>query len=256
MVEKNIEVFISYADKDEKDAEKFKTYIHPLVNGKPITLWDKSQIMGGVEPKRERDRHLNSSQLILLLVSHNSLADKNCDEEVKRAVERYEAQEAHVIPIIIRPASWQSAPFNKLKVLPDKANNNPQKIWCSDEETFVQVAEDIHKVIEDIRSKTPPNGWEHITHTYLEDMRLSFPEENCAREKLIKFFDGRLPDWDDAQLPKEDLPQRDIVCKLEEELENARQEGRIRVILLEGAAGEGKSTALMQTVCNLVRSNG
>ena len=95
----------------------------------------------------------------------------------------------------------------------------------------------------------PPPGWELITAEYLESQQQGFSDE-----RLLQFFDGRLPDWNDALLSPDVLAQREIVGKLESAVKEARQGGTIKVILLLGAAGEGKSTALRQVICNLVLS--
>ena len=38
--------------------------------------------------------------------------------EMKRAMEHHENREARVIPIILKPCDWHSAPFGKLQALP------------------------------------------------------------------------------------------------------------------------------------------
>ncbi len=66
-----------------------------------------------------------------------------------RALERREAGEASVIPIILRPVSWKETPFGKLQALPEggKAVTN----WTNRDEAFLQIAEGIRKVV------TPPS---------------------------------------------------------------------------------------------------
>ena len=47
--------------------------------------------------------------MILLLVSADFLASDFCHEvELARALERHDRNEAHVIPIILRPCDWQT----------------------------------------------------------------------------------------------------------------------------------------------------
>lgn len=98
----------------------------------------------------------------------------------------------------------------------------------------------------------PPPGWEYITSEFLASQKPLLSEEE-DRERRIQFFDGRLPDWNDALSPA--IPRRDIVPLLKRAVEDARQREVVQVILLLGAAGEGKSIALRQVVCDLVMSN-
>ena len=65
------------------------------------------------------DKNLEDADVILLLVSADFLASDYCyDIEMKRAMERHEAGEARVIPIILRESNWDGTPFAKLEALP------------------------------------------------------------------------------------------------------------------------------------------
>jgi predicted phosphodiesterase len=92
-----------------------------------------------------------------------------------------------------------------------------------------------------------PEGWNLVDVQYLKDRgkQLNF-------EQAISFFDGRAPIWREALTPQ--IPRREIVNKIVHDLELSRQEGGLRVTLLMGPAGEGKTTALLQIVCDLVNS--
>ena len=67
----------------------------------------------------EIDKNLEEAQIILLLVKSSSfLASDYCvDIELKRAIERHEEGTARVIPIILRPCDWHTAPFARLQAL-------------------------------------------------------------------------------------------------------------------------------------------
>ena len=61
------------------------------------------------------DEHLDKVHVVLLLVSSDFLASNYCyDVEMTRALERHEAGEARVIPVILRACLWDGAPFCKL----------------------------------------------------------------------------------------------------------------------------------------------
>ncbi len=97
----------------------------------------------------EIDQHLNSAQVILLLVSASFLASDYCyDVELKRAMERHEAGEARVIPVILRPVDWHDAPFGKLQALP--RNAKPVTRWTDRDEAFADVARGIRAAVESI----------------------------------------------------------------------------------------------------------
>ena len=137
-----IELFYSYAHEDEKLRDKLEKHLTLLEREGVITGWHDRKIGAGKEWQNEIDTHLNSSQIILLLVSANFIASDYCwDVEVKRAMERHETKEARVIPIILDYVDWESAPFAKLQALPKNAK--PVKKWQNHDNAFLSVAEGI-----------------------------------------------------------------------------------------------------------------
>lgn len=65
-------------------------------------------------------------------MSANFLASDYCyGVEMKRALERQEAGEARVVPILVRPMDWTGAPFAHLQALPTDAK--PITSWRNKE---------------------------------------------------------------------------------------------------------------------------
>jgi hypothetical protein len=71
--------------------------------------------------------------------------------EIQRAIERHQAGEARVIPILLRPVDWAGAPFSQLEVLPK--NHQPVTTWASQDEAFREIAEGIRAVAMERRKK-------------------------------------------------------------------------------------------------------
>ena len=95
---------------------------------------------------------LESAKIILLLVSADFLASDYCyDVELKRAMERHEAKEALVIPIILREVDWKGAPFGKLQALPKKAK--PVTNWSNTDSAFANIARGIRRAVEEPKEK-------------------------------------------------------------------------------------------------------
>ena len=145
-----IEVFFSYSHKDEKLREQLEKHLALLKRAGVITGWHDRRINAGREWAGEISEHLESAQIILLLVSPSYLAsDYLHDVEMRRALERHERGEARVIPIIIRPADWQGESFGKFQVLPRTAT--PITSWRSSDEAFASVANGIREAIDDLK---------------------------------------------------------------------------------------------------------
>ena len=115
------EIFLCYSHKDEKLLKKLETHLSLLQRDKVISIWHDRRIGAGTEWAGAIDEHLNSARIILLLVSADFLASDYChDVEMERAIERHEAGEARVIPVILRPVDWKGAKFGKLQALPQR----------------------------------------------------------------------------------------------------------------------------------------
>ena len=93
---------------------------------------------------------------------------------------------------------------------------------------------------------SPPAGWTWIDKDWLDEKRQPLDDA-----ELEQFFNGVLPQWRHALSDK--IPRRDVVLDAAALLQGAASEpGRPRVVFLEGAGGEGKSTAFRQTVAQLL----
>jgi TIR domain len=169
-VGQTVEIFFSYAHEDEALRDELAKHLKLLERQEIITAWHDRQITAGDEWKNEIDTHLETADIILLLISADFLASDYCyDIELKRAIERHERKEARVIPIILRSVDWHNAPFGKIAALP--TNGKPVTDWPNQDKAFTDVVKGISKAIEQIRNpsqdrttkeaKTTPNFGEN-----------------------------------------------------------------------------------------------
>src|ERR1035438_2506744 len=146
-----IEVFYSYSHRDEELRNELEKHLSILRRQGVISGWNDRDITAGAEWAGQIDEHLNSAHIVLLLISADFLASDYCyDIELKRALERHEAGEACVIPIILRPVDWKGAPFGKLHALPKDAK--PITKWTDHDEGFENVAIGIRNAVEKLRA--------------------------------------------------------------------------------------------------------
>ena len=144
-----IECFYSYAHADEELRKELEKHLSILKRQEVITNWHDRKIEPGKEWNREIDEHLQTADIILLLISTDFLASDYCyDIEMKRAMERQEAKEARVIPVILRPVDWEKAPFAKLQALPRDAK--AVTLWNNEDEAFSNIAAGIQKTVEQL----------------------------------------------------------------------------------------------------------
>jgi hypothetical protein len=178
-----LEIFCCYARKDKVLLDELKTHLIPLQREGLISIWNDSDISPGTDWEEEITKHLDTAQLILLLVSPSFMASEYCySKEMKRAVERHNQGKARVIPVILRPIYWQKAPFGKLQALPKDAK--PVKSWRDQDKAFVDVVTGILLAIEQLTVLLP--DWDNLP-------------------PLNEQLPAALPDWDDLpQLEEEE----------------------------------------------------
>lgn len=148
----NITIFISYSHKDENLAEEVKKFLGTLKQQKLISTWHDRQILPGQEWEHEISQNLEVADIVLLLISQDFINSEYCwGVELKRAMERHEAGDAHVIPVSLRPTDWEGMPFKKLQALPKEGK--PITRWDDQEEALLDFSKGIRKVVEEILSQ-------------------------------------------------------------------------------------------------------
>lgn len=144
--QRSVTLFYSYSHKDEKFRDTLAKHLALLRRQGLIKEWYDRQIDAGEEWREAIDEHLEVADIILLLVSVDFINSDYCfDKEMGRALERHDAGEAVVIPIIVRPVNWTGAPFGRLQALPK--NGKPVTVWDNRDSAWVNVAEGIGKVV-------------------------------------------------------------------------------------------------------------
>jgi hypothetical protein len=147
-----VELFYSYAHEDEKLRIELEKHLSILRDNGIIKDWHDRKIGAGSEWNSQIDQYLNRAQIVLLLVSPDFVFSgyiKNF--ELNRAMERHDAGEARVIPVILRPVDWEGASFGKLKALPQDAR--PVTSWSNQDEAFQDIARGIRQVVEELTAK-------------------------------------------------------------------------------------------------------
>ena len=147
-----VKVFYSYAHEDEDLRDKLAKHLKSLERQGLIENWHDRCITGGNEWANEIDEHLESAELILLLISADFTHSDYCfDVEMKRAMVRHDANEARVVPIFLREVDCEGLIFGKLQGLPKDAL--PVTSWPSQDAAFTDIARGIRKVVSELREQ-------------------------------------------------------------------------------------------------------
>jgi TIR domain len=144
-----IKLFISYSHRDESFRELLEEQLYALKRQELVEYWHDRRIAPGEEWEGAINENLETSAIVLLLISSSFIASPYCyDIEMRRALERHERGEARVIPIIVRPADWEWASFGKLQALPKDAK--PITRWDNEDEAWLNVEQGIGRVVEEL----------------------------------------------------------------------------------------------------------
>ncbi|QDT42653.1 hypothetical protein Pan241w_27400 [Gimesia alba] len=141
-------LFYSYSHEDEELRNELEKHLSLLKHQGIIREWHDRQILGGEEWKYEIDENLENADIILLLISASFHASDYCyTKEMDRALERHDAGEAVVIPVILRDCDWHSALYGKLQALPKDGKPITGPAWHNRDEAFTDVARGIRAVV-------------------------------------------------------------------------------------------------------------
>jgi tetratricopeptide (TPR) repeat protein len=144
-----VNLFYSYAPEDEPFCRELEKQLSPLQQQSAIAPWNKASIRPGTNWQQEITVHLNTAQLILLLISPDFLASDFYDsKEMKQIFEKYARGEVWLIPIILRPCDWQGTAFGKLQSLPAKGIAVTE--WPNRDSAFFNIAQGIRLAIQSI----------------------------------------------------------------------------------------------------------
>ncbi|MDQ3744739.1 MAG: tetratricopeptide repeat protein [Acidobacteriota bacterium] len=144
-----VEVVYSYAREDEALRDELVKHLANLRRRGLIANWYDRDISAGKEWEVEIKEHLDKAGIILLLISPDFMDSDYCnDVEVTRAMERHEAGDARVIPVLLRPVDWEGAPFSHLNALP--SNGQPVTSWPDRDEAFLDITKGIKKALQEL----------------------------------------------------------------------------------------------------------
>jgi len=145
-----LRAFVSYAHEDEGFREELSKHLRTLTRRGVLEVWHDRRIEPGQDWAREIDEALEEADLVLLLISADFIdSDYCCDIEMDRALERHEAGECRVVPIIVRDCDFSGSRFAGLQALPKDAR--PVKSWDDRDEAWADVARRIRRLCDELR---------------------------------------------------------------------------------------------------------
>lgn len=181
-----VQLFFSYSHKDEELRNELETHLALLKRQGVISSWHDRRITAGSDFDQIISSELESSKIILLLVSAHFLDSDYCyEKEMARAIEKHEDGSAVVIPVILHPCDWHSAPFGDLKAAP--TDGKPISMYANQHEAFSIVATDVREVAKSIPTPEPTTNGEQVRLDFLSRQPQGDRSSNLRTKR--KFID-------------------------------------------------------------------
>ena len=139
---------MSYSHHDKDALSRLYVHLANLQREGRLETWYDRDILAGDTLDDEISRELEAAGLFLLMVSPDFVASNYCVErEMQRALERHEAGEARVIPIIVEPCDWAAMPqLRRLKAVPK--DGVPVSEWANANNAYLNVVQEIRRIVD------------------------------------------------------------------------------------------------------------
>lgn len=189
--------FISYSHKDSELLNQFHEHLGALRRQGLLETWTDHEIPPGGVIDAHVDAEVEEAELYLLLVSSAFIDSNYCMErEFARALERHNAGQARIVPVIMRECDWQIPNLKQFKALPLDGKPVISRHWHSPDEAFRNVAECLRQLIENPPKKIPKQTLRRSgskkADDFQPDERHITSEQRAALNKLCKEVVDRL----------------------------------------------------------------
>lgn len=144
-----LKIFYIYAHQDNIYREQLDRHLSNLRRQYDLEIWFDRKISPGDNWEDILETHLNTADLIILLISPDFMDSDYCySKEMAHALLRHERGDAKVLPVIVRYVHWKNAPFSHIQLLPTQAR--PIRSWPDLDEAFYDVVIGIERAIQEL----------------------------------------------------------------------------------------------------------
>lgn len=150
-------VFVSYAHDDTAFLRQMESTLNILKRNGVIDIWTDKEILPGQDFNKDINESLVNADIVLLLLSSSFLnSDYIWRNEMQIALKNSKEGKAIAIPVILRPCLWKEVEgLAQLQALPMNEDGRlvPISKWEDKDEAWVQVANGLRRVIENMKQK-------------------------------------------------------------------------------------------------------
>ncbi len=140
--------FITYSHKDDRKRKRLRTCLAVMEEAGEIDLKDDTDITAGGEACQEDIlKEVTGADILLYLVSVNSLASENCNKELIEAVRAGRT----IISIILESCDWLKHQLSDFAVLPHKGK--PINKWKPQSDGWQNVVDGIRNTVKEMQAQ-------------------------------------------------------------------------------------------------------
>ncbi|MFK7908018.1 MAG: toll/interleukin-1 receptor domain-containing protein, partial [Chitinophagales bacterium] len=195
-----IKIFIAYSRQDKSYLEKLRKHLKPLDRQRKIEIWYDGEITAGSHWEKAITDALYTADILLLLVSANSLAsDYFYDKEMADALARHEQEEAIVIPIILSHCAWEITELHELQALPQ--DGKPIVEWELESQAYTNIVKGVYESVKVCKKRKGIKSKEVQEQTTRERAKNTL--QKTQESKRLQAFKQRLLEADKAELNQE-----------------------------------------------------
>lgn len=159
---REIKLFYCYAREDKELRDELAKHLKSLIRQSeyPLIDWSEDEILPGEPWEQTMDIYLNTTDIVLLLISPDFMASDYCyGKLMPRVLKRHRERRCCVIPILLKPTFWENAPFSSLqRILP--TDKKPVTLWSNRDAAFDDVVKGIDNAVKDLLdSKKTTEQW-------------------------------------------------------------------------------------------------
>lgn len=195
----SLQLYISYSHADSKLVDLLMRHLTVLERQNAVKVFYDKELSGGQEWAPALKAKLQESDIILFLISADSLASDYVFQEITFALDLNVSRGVRIIPVILRPVHWTSSPLGRFQALP--TNARPVTQWQDQDEAFQDIVRGLQDVLLRVaaeRAEGKPRAvFDHagLPKGY-ERLRLAFLAV-LENPELFPFLES----WDRAQYP-------------------------------------------------------
>lgn len=111
-----LSVLVAAAEADYNEKKELTKRLTPLLKKKQWSLY--ADILAGDNINEKTMEQVSKSDLVLLILSADFLADDTCHKIAGVALERHQANKNTTVAVLLRHCDWQNTYFNECHILP------------------------------------------------------------------------------------------------------------------------------------------